>query len=170
MALTNLIPWKRSEKQLTVHREPQDPFYALQGRINQLFDEILGTPEGFGFRLANLADRFGEFSPQVDVIESEKAIKITAELPGMDDKDINVTFAHNTLTISGEKKENKEETDKGYYYVERSYGSFQRSIPIPTEIESDKIDATFKKGVLTITLPKTKAAQAAYKRIPVKKA
>ena len=87
--------------------------------------------------------------PAVDIAETDKAYEITAELPGMDEKNIEVKFADGVLTIRGEKKDEKEEKKKDYYLSERSYGSFQRSFQVPDGVDTDKIEATFKKGVLT---------------------
>jgi HSP20 family protein len=92
---------------------------------------------------------------------------VSAELPGMDDEDIEVSLSRDVLTISGEKKQEKEEKGRDYYRAERSYGSFRRSIPLPAEVNADKVDAVFSKGVLTITLPKTAKAEGR-KRIIVK--
>ena len=108
--------------------------------------------------------------PAVDIAETDKAYEITAELPGMDEKNIEVKFADGVLTIKGEKKEEKEEKKKDYYLSERSYGSFQRSFQVPDGVDTDKIEATFKKGVLTVTLPKSAEAQKAAKKIDVKAA
>ncbi len=166
MALTSLIPWKRDEKRITVH-QADDPFLELRERINQLFDSFWEDPFGM---VPTFEQTLAGFSPRVDVTETDKEIKVEAELPGMDEDDINVTFDRDVLTISGEKKAEKEEKHKNYYHMERHYGSFHRAIPMPVEIDADKIDAKFKKGVLTITLPKTKEAQASAKRIAVKKA
>jgi HSP20 family protein len=102
------------------------------------------------------------------VKENDKNYQVTAELPGMDENDIEVTLDNNALTISGEKKQETEDKGQNYYRMERSYGSFQRSISLPPGIESDNIDANFNKGILTITLPKTTEAQQHTKRIPVK--
>ncbi len=107
-------------------------------------------------------------TPAVDVAEKDKAYEITAELPGMDEKNIDVKIANGMLTIKGEKKEEKEEKKKDYYLSERRYGSFERRFQVPEGVESDKIEASFKKGVLTVTLPKTPAAQAAEKKINIK--
>jgi HSP20 family protein len=138
---------------------------SLQQDMNQLFDEF--------FRMSGLApfrafdEAWDAFSPRVDIVESAKEIKVSAELPGMEAKDIDVSLANDVLTISGEKRQEEEHKGKNYYRMERSYGSFQRSIPVPCEVDADKVDATFNKGVLTITLPKTADAQAC-KRISVK--
>ena len=162
MAITDLIPWKRDEKNLPVKRDEYDPLYNLQRSMNRLFDDFFNS-----FDLAPFGG-FGAFSPRVDVNESDKEIKVAAELPGLDENQIEVSLAHNVLTISGEKKEEKEDKGKNFYRMERSYGSFQRSVPLPVEIETDKVEAKFKKGVLTITLPKTAEARKQAKRIPIK--
>ena len=108
--------------------------------------------------------------PAVDVVESEKAYEITAELPGMDEKNIEVKVTDGRLTVKGEKQEEKEEKEKDYYLQERHYGSFERSFDLPESVEPDKIEASFKKGVLTVTLPKKAEAQKAAKKIEVKSA
>ena len=108
--------------------------------------------------------------PAVDVIETDKAYEITAELPGIDKKNVDVKFANGVLTIKGEKQDQKEERKKDYYMRERSFGSFERSFEVPDSVETDKIEATFKKGVLTVTLPKSAEAQKAEKKIAVKAA
>ena len=107
-------------------------------------------------------------TPAVDIAEKYKAYEITAELPGMDEKHVEVKVGNGMLTIKGERKEEKEEKRKDYYLSERRYGSFERRLQIPEGVDSDKIEATFKKGVLTVTLPKTAAAQAAEKKIAIK--
>jgi HSP20 family protein len=109
-------------------------------------------------------------TPAVDVVESEKAYEITAELPGMDEKNIEVKVANGNLTIKGEKQEEKEEKKKDYYLHERSFGAFERSFSVPEGVDADKIEASFKKGVLTVTLPKTPEAQKPAKKIEVKTA
>jgi HSP20 family protein len=106
----------------------------------------------------------------VDVSEGEKAYEITAELPGLDEKDIEVKLALGGLTIKGEKREEKEEKKKDYYLHERHFGSFERYFRLPDEVDPDKIEASFKKGVLTVTLPKKPEAQKAEKKIAIKAA
>ena len=166
MAITDLIPWKRDEKNVPVKRAESEPFYSLQRNMNRLFDDFYSN---FGVTsFEPFGESFGAFSPSVDVTENDREITITAELPGLDENDIEVSLTHNVLTVSGEKKEEKEDKGKNFYRMERSYGSFQRSIPLPVEVESDKVAAKFKKGVLTVTLPKTVEAQKQTKRIPVK--
>ena len=105
----------------------------------------------------------------VDIAEKDKEYEITAELPGMDESNIDVKFADGLLTIKGEKKEEKEEKKRDYYLAERRYGSFQRSFPVPESVDADKIEAKFANGVLTVILPKSAEAQKNEKRIAIKK-
>ncbi|MGB7215714.1 MAG: Hsp20/alpha crystallin family protein, partial [Gammaproteobacteria bacterium] len=112
----------------------------------------------------------GEIMPQLDMTEDDQAFHLQVELPGMDEKDVEVTLRNHTLTIKGEKKEEKELKDKDVHRRERAYGYFRRSIEIPADVDADKITATYRKGVLTIDLPKTKQAQEQARHIEVKAA
>ncbi len=149
-------------------------FEQMRKEIDRMFDDfgdgfwnISGTrnsePEPVWRR-----DFGWEKSPAVDVVEKEKAYEISAELPGMDEKDIAVTVAHGILTIRGEKKEEKEQKQKDYHVSERHYGSFARRFRIPDEIDPGKIEAKFDKGVLAVTVPKTAAAQKPERKITIK--
>jgi HSP20 family protein len=153
----------------------RQPFESLRREVDRLFDDFsLGFPSTS--RLFSMEPwlRHGAalvgMAPAIDVVEKEKAYELTAELPGMDDKNIEVAVSDNRLTIKGEKKEEKEEKEKNYYLSERRYGSFQRSFDLPAGVEADKIDAKFSKGVLTITLPKSAEAQKKQRKIAVKPA
>ena len=107
------------------------------------------------------------FSPRVDVVETDKEVKISAELPGLEEKDIDLGLSQNVLTVSGQKQEEKEEKTHHYLRAERSYGSFRRSIPLPSAVDANKADAVFRNGVLTVTLPRTVKKQAR-KKITIK--
>jgi HSP20 family protein len=109
-------------------------------------------------------------TPAVDVVESEKAYEVTAELPGMDEKNIEVKLSNGNLTIRGEKQEEKEEKKKDYYLQERHFGSFERSFQVPEGVDANKIEAIFTKGVLKVTLPKKAEAQKPEKKIEIKTA
>ena len=109
-------------------------------------------------------------APSVDIVEKDNAYEVTAELPGMDEKNIEVKLINGGLTIKGEKREEKEEKKKDYYLHERHFGSFERCFPVPEGVETDKIEASFKKGVLTVTLPKKPEAQKPEKKIEIKAA
>jgi HSP20 family protein len=153
------------------------PFEALHREIDQLFNDFgrgfwrspfrgsLLDMEPFWRREMKFVD-----VPAVDIAEKDNAYEITADLPGMDEKQIEVRFSNGNLTIKGEKKEDKEEKEKDYYLQERRYGSFERSFGVPEGVDTDKIEASFKKGVLTITLPKKPEARQAAKKIDVKAA
>ena len=151
------------KKSVPVKRETHDPFSLMNRDMESLFDDF--------FRGFDLDPFFGpdisSYSPKVDVKESDKEIKVLAELPGMDEKDINVSLNKDSLTLRGEKKEEKEENDIGYHRLERSYGSFCRTIPIPVEIENNKVTASYKKGILTITIPKNKKTIEEKKKVKI---
>jgi len=141
-------------------------FYSLQREMNSLFDNFFRgfdlAPRGFA------AGGVGMFTPSIDVKENEKEFIIKAELPGVEEKDIDVTVTNDSVTIKGEKKEEKEDKDKNYYYMERSYGSFSRVIPLKAEIESNKADARFKNGILDIKIPKNQSAKAKGTKVSIK--
>jgi len=151
------------KKSVPVRREEYNPLALLRHEMNSLFDNFFR-----GFEPEPFTGRFGAFSPSIDVKESDKDIAVSAELPGMSDKDLDVSLGRDSLTIKGEKKEEKEERGKDYYRMERSYGSFSRTVPLPAEVDTEKAKAEFKKGVLTVTLPKTAKAIKETKKIPVK--
>jgi HSP20 family protein len=109
-------------------------------------------------------------APAVDLSEDDKGYKITAELPGLNAKDVDVSVSDGRLVLKGEKRQEKEEKEKNYFFSERAYGSFQRAFELPASVDRDKIAADFAKGVLTITLPKTAEAQKQSKKIEVKSA
>jgi HSP20 family protein len=150
------------------------PFEVLRKEIDQLFDSFsFGAPKSqlFGIEpwFRHGAALVG-MAPAMDIAEKDKAYQVTAELPGLDEKDIDVTVSDNVLTIKGEKKEEKEEKEKNYYLSERRYGAFQRSFDLPSGVDTAKIEAQFAKGVLTITLPKSAEAQKKQRKIDVKSA
>jgi HSP20 family protein len=147
------------------------PFDNLRQQIDRLFDDFGAWPAPrhlFDVRWP----REMEFAvnPAVDVTEKDGAYEITAELPGLDEKNIEVRLANGILTIKGEKQEDKQEKQKDYYVSERRYGSFVRSFQLPEGVDSSKIEANFAKGVLTVNMPKTAEAQKSEKKIDVKAA
>ena len=153
------------------------PFEALHREIDRLFDDFGGGFWRSPFRRSMFdlepfwrRELTWETSPALDIAETEKAYKITAELPGMSESDVEVVASDGGITIKGEKKEEKEEKKKDYYLSERRYGSFERRLQIPEGVDADKIEATFKKGVLTVTLPKKAEAQKPEQKISVKAA
>jgi HSP20 family protein len=132
---------------------------SLRQEIDRLFDRFI---EPGWLQMPAL----GDWEPKVDVSETKDAVVVRAEVPGVDQKDIGLSLQEGVLTIKGEKEEEKEEKDKRYHRVERSYGAFARAIRLPAAVDSSKVSATFKDGVLTVTLPKTAAAKGT--AIPIK--
>jgi HSP20 family protein len=141
-----------------------DPFRSL-------FQEVQKTFEDFSRRTPFARFSSDMLSPKIDVAESKDAIEVTAELPGVDEKDVEVTLADDVLTIRGEKKTEREEqdTDKNWHVVERSYGSFTRAIPLPFDPDATKVEAKFDKGVLRIRLPKPAEMTKKQQKIEIKK-
>ena len=168
MGVRDLIPWGREEgnRTPTVFGDgDRDPFLSLHREVNRLFDDVF---RGFDSRLPSLG-RFSSFGgnwPSVEVSDGEKEIRVTAEVPGLDEKDIEVLLDDGVLTLKGEKRSDTE--DKNRQFSERFYGIFERRIPIGYEVEDDKVDARFNNGVLTVTLPKTAKAQSQARRIEIK--
>lgn len=163
MKIKSLLPARSGPAE----RDDNHPFFSLQRQMNSLFDDFFS---GFDVGPRLTAGGFGSFMPSVDVKESDKEFTIRAELPGVEEKDIEVTVTNDAVTIKGEKKEEKEDKGKNYYYMERSYGSFNRVIPLSVEPEAGKAEASFKNGVLNITLPKSASAKARETKIPIKAA
>jgi HSP20 family protein len=158
MNLKSLIPVGRDR----VLAGSGSPFMSLQREIDRLFEDFTrGFPTITGSGATALM-------PNMDVTETDKEIEITAELPGLEEKDVQVNVADNLLTIRGEKKAEKEQKDKNYRLVERSYGSFERTLELPEGVNADTIKANISKGVLKVTVAKPLPVQA--KKIDVKSA
>ena len=135
-----------------IHRRHRNGLARLHGDIDDLFNSFFrGLDRPFWGHKA---------WPAIDVADEENAVVVRAEVPGCKADDIDISIHGDVLTISGEKKEAKEEKEKGYYHVESSYGSFRRDVHLPTDVDQDKIDATCKAGVLSITLPKAEKSKA----------
>ena len=164
MALPSLRRSGRDKGELLPSRDLWEPFTSLRRDMERLFEDFSrdlgwGPPTPGGMAMA----------PRVDVSETDTELKIEAELPGIDEKDVEVVLGDGRLTIKGEKKQEKEEKKKDYHVVERSYGSFARSIALPFEADADQVKASFAKGVLTVTVAKPPEVKAKEKKIPVGK-
>jgi len=164
MAIRSLIPWNRSRDVAQRRGEETNPFLTLHREMNRLFDDVFR-----GFDLAPFGPErmfrgaLGGW-PSIEVGESDKEVKVVAELPGLEEKDVEVELANGVLVIKGEKKTETEDKDR--LFSERYYGRFERRIPVD-EVEEDKVSASFKNGVLTVTLPKSTTAQEKVKRIAI---
>ncbi len=138
-----------------------DPIFSLRREVDRIFDEFFN---GFG----NIGHDAGlSLRPAVDIAEDDKELVISAEIPGLDEKDLDVSLAGDLLTIKGEKKAEHEERNGGAYYVERRYGSFSRSVRLPFQVDDQDVEAKYEKGVLTIRIPKPIEMQKAVRRIPI---
>ncbi|MBF0609098.1 MAG: Hsp20/alpha crystallin family protein [Candidatus Magnetobacterium sp. LHC-1] len=160
MDFKGLVPWGFGRKS----QEAEHPLLSIQRDINGLLRDFWSD-----FEVGGLFGRqWGGFEPRINVTEDDKEVKVSAELPGLDEKDIDVSLTKDSLTIKGEKKQEREEKATGYYHVERSYGAFSRTVPLPCETDQDKVEAEFKKGVLVVTLPKTPEACKEKRKVTVK--
>lgn len=164
MVFDEVIPWGWGRKG-SAPTVSGVPFGSLHSEMNRLFDDFFSD---FG-----LVSSTGKspgcvgFSPQVDVSETEREITVTAELPGLEEKDLDLSLSGDALILSGQKRYEREEAREGTLLRERSYGSFERRIPLNVEIDADKVEARFRNGVVTVTLPKTQEARKQVRKISV---
>jgi HSP20 family protein len=176
MAETTKLPIKTeatSAPQVTKPSEWQ-PFEALRNQVDRMLHDFqTGFLQAPTYRSLLDIEPFWRrdlgfnVTPAIDIVEKDKAFEVTAELPGIDVKNIDLQLSDNVLTIKGEKQEEREEKAKDRYVSERRYGSFRRSLQVPGNIDTDKIEASFKDGILTVTLPKSPEAEKKQKTIPV---
>ena len=159
--MRDLIPWGRSRAPAR-QGEPHDeaalsPFFTLRREMDRLFDDAF---RGFGL------STFGGLNwPQVEVVDRDKEVRVTAELPGLEEKDVELRVEDNVLILRGEKRTEFDDADR--QYSERSYGRFERHLALPAEVDDERANATFRNGVLTVTLPKTERARQQARRIPI---
>ncbi|MBF0352757.1 MAG: Hsp20/alpha crystallin family protein [SAR324 cluster bacterium] len=170
MSWKDLITWNQKKDgynnpvkvDTAMDQHPMVMFHREMDRLFQDFFKDFWSPSTFWGREGG-----SMFSPKLNVSEDEKQIDVTLEIPGMDEKDIRISLKDDILSIKGTKNQEKEDKQKEYHHIERSYGSFQRSIQLPCEVQADKVQASFKKGVLSVTLPKVENAQSRVRIIPV---
>ena len=161
MGVRDLIPWTKGQ-QLSTGHETFDPFFTLHREMNRLFDDIFREFSPLGRPSPLMEGRFGW--PRLELSETDKTVTVSAELPGLSDKDVQVEIANGILSIRGEKK--AERSDESKFVSERYYGSFQRQMPLEG-VEEDKAQADFKNGVLTVTIPKSEQSNRNVKRIAI---
>ena len=156
MAFRDLVPWGR-ERGVSILRDREDPFTSLHREMNQMFEDFA---QSFGIP---------PLPSWTDVRETDDAVLVTAEMPGLEEKDFELNLCEGVLTLKGEKRHEREEKEKGALHrIERSYGSFQRNIPLPCEVVAEKATAEYHNGVLNVTLPKAPSAERSVHRIDVK--
>lgn len=164
MSVRDLIPWGRSNNRgpAPYRDEDRSPFLSLHREMNRMFDDFF---RDFDMRLPMMGAGFNGGWPHVDLAETDKEVTITAELPGIEEKDVELVLQDGVLTLRGEKRSETEDKDR--QFSERYYGSFERRLPLDAEVQADKAEARFKDGVLTVTLPKNPEAQPKAKRIAI---
>ena len=166
--LKALVPW-RDKSQTPARREDlHDPLLSFRREVDRMFDDFFS---GFGRR--TVESPFGTWAtptPSLDLTETEKEIVVTAEMPGLDDKDFEVNVSGDVLTLKGEKKAEHEHRNGDAYYMERRFGSCSRSVRLPFEVPDEKVDARYEKGVLTLRVPKPAEMQRQVRRIEVRTA
>lgn len=165
MAFRSLVPFGFGGTQMARRGTADDPFTSLRREMDRLFDDFVS-----GRGMTRWPGDGAGVDLRFDVAESDREVKVTAELPGVDEKDVEVTLSDDLLTIRGEKKREQEKKEESYHMVERSYGSFARSLRLPFAVDQSKVDARFKNGVLTITLPKPPEAQKPAQKVQIKAA
>lgn len=163
----SLVPWRERSQAPATRDEFFDPFLNFRREVDRIFDSFF---EGVGSRAIDAGSVWTGLAPAVDIAETDKELVITAEVPGVSEKDVEVTLADNVLTIRGEKKSEHEQKNGNFAYAERRYGSFARSIRLPFDAGDAKVNAQYDKGVLTVTIPKPAEAQKQVRRIEVKAA
>jgi len=165
MAIRDLIPWSRTDDRVpapfAVEQDRRDPLLSLHREVNRLFDDVV---RGFGVPAFAGTER-ALLTPRLELSETDAEIRVIAELPKLDEKDVEILTEDGVLTLRGEKKSEVENKDRGY--SERSYGRFERRIALPRTGETDKASASFRNGVLTVTLPKSAAATDNVGLIPI---
>jgi HSP20 family protein len=154
MARTSLIPFR------TGGLLGGDPFASLHREVNRLFDDVV---RGTGLSVASAPTGGAVLAPRMNVSETDEEIRVTAELPGVSEQDIHVELRDDVLTIRAEKKEQRREEKENFHFVERSFGTFQRSLELPFKIAPDQVRARFADGVLTVTLPKGAQQEQAHR-------
>ncbi len=169
MNLQKFSPWnwfKREEQggsgELLPTRGGDDPFVRMHREMDRLFEDFFGAFDKPADWHSGLVLR-----PNIDIAESKKAYRISVEVPGVDEQDIDLTLDGDALIISGEKRQESEDDEDGYHRVERSYGSFRRVLTLPTDADPDGISAKFRNGVLKIEIPRTREGNGERKRIEI---
>jgi HSP20 family protein len=165
--LKALVPWRGRSETPASGNDFFAPLAAFRHEVDRLFDSFV---EGFGNRDLTNGGDWRSPMPALDIAETDKELVITAEVPGISEKDVDVTVSGDVLTIKGEKKAEQEDKNDGYSYVERRYGCFSRALRLPFEVKDENVEAKYDKGVLTIRIPKPAGVQKPVRQIEVKAA
>ncbi len=167
----NLIPWRKKKHEVEVLKPHDDPTDHLNRSMADLVHELFRPfDEAWSGSLLHPGRTAWSRLPSIDVVESDEAVTVTADLPGLEEKDVDVILNDHTLTLKGERREERTTKDRNVHRIERTFGSFYRTIPLPDGIDRDRVEATFKRGVLRVRLAKRPGAHPSIRRIPVKAA
>jgi HSP20 family protein len=167
MALTDLIPWTGSRRNAAL-RQGSDPMRALQSDLNRVFEDFFRGLDMPGLSAGDHMLASGRI-PDIDVQDTGNAIQVKAELPGLNEEDFEISVSDGALVIRGEKKDERRKEEQGYVLRERAFGRIERTVPLPEGIDPDGAQASFRNGVLTVTIPKTEQSRASVKRIGVRR-
>lgn len=165
MAIKKVNPEKQEDKKVEIVNKGTSDLARFNEDFDHFFDDFFGRP----FSILPFQRGMHEFTPRLDVLETDKEVKVTVEIPGMDEKDIEVSINNGILSISGEKSSEHEDKHGQYHRMERSYGSFRRDVLMPSEVDENKVEATFSKGVLEVKLPKILEENRKSRKIEVRK-
>lgn len=163
MHARDLLPWNWHSRNVDVARSEHDPLAQLQANVNRVFD-------GFFDDTSFLSPAQSSFLPALDVANDEEGLRVTLELAGLDEKDIDVSVDDDVLVIRGEKRSEEEKTREGVRWSERRYGAFRRGIPLPPGLDLDAVDAKFEKGVLRVRVPRSEEAKQSRRSVPIQSA
>jgi HSP20 family protein len=165
MANRDLAPWTGGRSPMSFTPFARDPFTSFRREVDRLFNDFYAPAEGRSF--GGGGGNSEALWPSVDVVDTGQAFTVSAEMPGLALDDIEIELQDNALTLSGEKKKEYKSDNGGRSYIERSYGRFERTIPLAADVDADRVEAHIKNGVLTVTLPKNQKGKEKTRRIPV---
>lgn len=160
--MADLVP--RGGSRAPIRSDDVSPFFSLQREMNRMFDDAF---RNFGLPMRDFGNGFGNGWPSLEVTDNDKEVRVAAELPGLEEKDVELDVHDGVLTIRGEKRTETEDKDR--QYSERYYGRFERRVALPTDVDDEQAKATFKNGVLTVVMPKTERARQKAKKIAISK-
>jgi len=163
----NLIPWRKKDHEVEVLSPNDDPTFNLTRGMSDMVNQLFRPLEDQWSRAMFRARSGFNALPKIDVEEADNEVNVTADLPGLDEKEIQIELDDQFLTLRGERKEEHEKKGKNYHHIERSFGAFHRSIALPDGVDPDNVKATFKKGVLKIKIGKLPGHERSVRRIPV---